>query len=134
MQKNSPSRSGIFQSARIGRSASLRSRISNRRRKTAGLRRSGKGIFQRTLTFAERVAYQRIVEDVYWRHLDLAKKILIPNRYLMRSCLRRSWSALVDIPVEVTGAGGLLATADYFRAVTGRNRSHGKITQKNLKS
>src|ERR1051325_10737560 len=23
---------------------------------------------QRTLTFAERVAYQRIIEDVYWRH------------------------------------------------------------------
>ena len=26
------------------------------------------GISQRTLTFAERVAYQRIIEDVYWRH------------------------------------------------------------------
>src|SRR6476659_9882893 len=24
--------------------------------------------FQRTLTFAERVAYQRAIEDVYWRH------------------------------------------------------------------
>ena len=23
---------------------------------------------QRTLTFAERVAYQRAIEDVYWRH------------------------------------------------------------------
>src|SRR5690242_18269575 len=23
---------------------------------------------QRTITFAERVAYQRIIEDVYWRH------------------------------------------------------------------
>src|SRR4026207_76414 len=25
-------------------------------------------ITQRTLTFAERVAYQRAIEDVYWRH------------------------------------------------------------------
>src|SRR6476469_3132030 len=25
-------------------------------------------ISQRTLTFAERVAYQRAIEDVYWRH------------------------------------------------------------------
>jgi hypothetical protein len=24
--------------------------------------------FQRTLTFAERVAYQRAIEEVYWRH------------------------------------------------------------------
>src|SRR6266516_3774008 len=26
------------------------------------------GVFQRTLTFAERVAYQGAIEDVYWRH------------------------------------------------------------------
>ena len=26
------------------------------------------GVWQRTLTFAERVAYQRAIEDVYWRH------------------------------------------------------------------
>src|SRR6266566_7627593 len=25
-------------------------------------------VSQRTLTFAERVAYQRAIEDVYWRH------------------------------------------------------------------
>src|SRR5438445_13457000 len=25
-------------------------------------------VFQRTLTFQERVAYQRAIEDVYWRH------------------------------------------------------------------
>jgi len=25
-------------------------------------------VFQRTLSFSERVAYQRAIEDVYWRH------------------------------------------------------------------
>src|SRR6185503_15343017 len=30
--------------------------------------RSSSTLSQRTLTFAERVAYQRAIEDVYWRH------------------------------------------------------------------
>src|SRR6266481_5717192 len=32
-----------------------------------GFRASG-NVSQRTLTFTERVAYQRAIEDVYWRH------------------------------------------------------------------
>src|SRR6266581_8794455 len=31
-------------------------------------------VSQRTLTFAERVAYQRAIEDVYWRHRIWPKK------------------------------------------------------------
>ena len=31
-------------------------------------RGANKHYYQRTLTFAERVAYQRAIEDVYWRH------------------------------------------------------------------
>jgi hypothetical protein len=34
---------------------------------------------QRTLTFAERVAYQRAIEDVYWRHRIWPKENLNPK-------------------------------------------------------
>src|SRR6516165_6956262 len=33
-------------------------------------------ISQRTLTFAERVAYQRVIEEVYWRHRIWPKESL----------------------------------------------------------
>ena len=39
---------------------------------------------QRTLTFAERVAYQRAVEDVYWRHRIWPKEGPMPNHRSMR--------------------------------------------------
>ena len=37
---------------------------------SAGFLQSGSANerFAKTLTFAERVAYQRVIEDVYWRH------------------------------------------------------------------
>src|SRR5438034_7523662 len=31
-------------------------------------------VSQRSLTFAERVAYQRVIEDVYWRHRNWPKE------------------------------------------------------------
>src|SRR5262249_4749823 len=34
---------------------------------------------QRTLTFAERVMYQRAIEDVYWRHRIWPKENLSPK-------------------------------------------------------
>jgi hypothetical protein len=43
----------------------------------AGLLFHSEGRFnvsQRTLTFAERVAYQRAIEEVYWRHRILAER------------------------------------------------------------
>src|SRR5215471_7797834 len=36
-------------------------------------------VSQRTLTFAERVAYQRAIEDVYWRHRIWPKENLNPK-------------------------------------------------------
>ena len=36
-------------------------------------------ISQRTLTFAERVAYQRAIEEVYWRHRIWPKENLNPK-------------------------------------------------------
>ncbi len=41
-------------------------------------------VSQRTLTYAERVAYQRAIEDVYWRHRIWPKERLIPSRHWMR--------------------------------------------------
>src|SRR5215472_11907612 len=37
---------------------------------------------QRTLTFAERVAYQRAIEEVYWRHRIWPKENLNPKPHL----------------------------------------------------
>ena len=42
--------------------------------------RSGKQSFQRTLTFTDRVAYQRGIEEVYWRHGSGRKIALIQSR------------------------------------------------------
>src|SRR6266436_1872996 len=36
-------------------------------------------VSQRTLTFAERVAYQRAIEDVYWRHRIWPKENFNPK-------------------------------------------------------
>ena len=35
---------------------------------------------QRTLTFADRVAYQHEIEEVYWRHRSGRRKTESPNR------------------------------------------------------
>src|SRR6266481_6391365 len=40
---------------------------------------AGTKVSQRTLTFAERVAYQRAIEDVYWRHRIWPKENLNPK-------------------------------------------------------
>jgi len=55
------------------------------------------------LTFADRVAYQRAIEEVYWRH-----RIWPHNR-----------GQSPRLSAQLAGAGGLLATADYGRAVAG---------------
>src|SRR5260370_40985560 len=39
---------------------------------------------QRTLTFAERVAYQRAIEEVYWRNRISTKRALAPNLPLLK--------------------------------------------------
>ena len=46
---------------------------------------SGKGVASlgqaKTLSFAERVAYQRAIEEVYWRHRIWPKEGPDPNRH-----------------------------------------------------
>ena len=69
------------------------------------------------LTFAERVAYQRAIEEVYWRHRHLA-----PQRG-ERPDPKPSLDAVMSqaqlekkvarLSAQVAGAGGLLATADH---------------------
>jgi hypothetical protein len=39
---------------------------------------------QKTLTFAQRVAYQRAIEEVYWRHRIWPKENPVPKPRLMR--------------------------------------------------
>jgi hypothetical protein len=39
---------------------------------------------QRTLTFAERVAYQRAIEEVYWRHRIWPKEMHNLSQHSMR--------------------------------------------------
>jgi hypothetical protein len=38
----------------------------------------------RTLTSARRAAYQRAIEEVYWRHRIWPKEIALPSRRLIR--------------------------------------------------
>ena len=77
-------------------------------------------VSRRSLTFAERVAYQRAIEEVYWRHRIWPKENSGPKPLLdvvvSRAGLERRFA---DDLREIAGAGGLLATSDYGRAVTG---------------
>ena len=69
------------------------------------------------LTFAERVAYQRAIEEVYWRHR------IWPRNRGERPDPKPSLDAVMSqaqiekkvtrLSAQLTGAGGLLATADY---------------------
>ena len=74
---------------------------------------------QRALTFAERVSYQRAIEDVYWRHRIWPKESPDPKPSLDAVMTQAQLEKKVDrLSAELTGAGEFLATADYCRAVT----------------
>ena len=76
-------------------------------------------VSQRTLTFAERVAYQRAIEEVYWRHRIWPKENPKPKPSLDEVMSAQQIEKKVeDYLRSVAGAGGLLATADRRRAVT----------------
>ena len=66
------------------------------------------------LTFAERVAYQRAIEEVYWRHRIWPKRATrsqaIARRRDVSGADRKQSPRLF---AQVAGAGGLLATADH---------------------
>ena len=72
MKKNDTPQSGLCSLHACPCSARLRSRsLLDGHRNAAGLLsvpKHQRRISQRTLTFAERVAYQRAIEEVYWRH------------------------------------------------------------------
>ena len=69
---------------------------------------------QRTLTFAERVAYQRAIEEVYWRHRIWPKENPDPKPSLdavMSQAAAGKESRRLS--AQLASAGGLLATADH---------------------
>src|SRR5262249_46967263 len=69
---------------------------------------------QRTLTFAERVMYQRAIEDVYWQHRIWPKERPDPKPSLDAVMSQAQLEKKVeDLPAQITGAGGLLAASDY---------------------
>ena len=67
-----------------------------------------------TLTFEERVAYQRAIEEVYWRHRIWPKERPdpkpSPDAVMSQGRIGKESRRL---PAQVTGARGLLALADY---------------------
>ena len=68
----------------------------------------------RALTFAERVAYQRAIEEVYWRHRIWPKERPDPkpslDAVMSQAQIRKEGRRL---SAQLAGAGGLLATADH---------------------
>ena len=68
----------------------------------------------RTLTFAERVSYQRAIEEVYWRHRIWPKERPDPKPSLDAVMSQAQLeNKVAGLSAQVTGAGGLLATADH---------------------
>ena len=69
---------------------------------------------RRTLSFAERVAYQRAIEDVYWRHRIWPDTNPGPKPSLDAVMSQAQIEKKVArLSAQLTGAGGLLATADH---------------------
>jgi hypothetical protein len=66
-------------------------------------------VSNRTLTFTERVAHQRRIEEVYWRHRIWPKERL--DACLRDSDLRRNWKRKLQIICSSPGAARLLATS-----------------------
>jgi hypothetical protein len=71
----------------------------------------------RTLTFTERVAYQRAIEDVYWRHRIWPKENAKPKPSLDEVISQAQLEKSHRLSAQLTGAGELLATAPYRCAV-----------------
>jgi len=72
-----------------------------------------------TLTFADRVAYQRAIEEVYWRHriwpeANAGAKPSLDN-VMPQEAIEKKVQA---------GARGLLATADHSRSTASRDGAH----------
>ena len=64
--------------------------------------------------FAERVSYQRAIEDVYWRHRIWPKERPDPKPSLDAVMSQAQLEAEGRrLSAQLTSVGGLLATADY---------------------
>ena len=73
----------------------------------------------RVLTFAERVTYQRAIEEVYWRHRIWPKENPNPKPSLDAVMSQAQLEKKVeDYLRKSQSARGLLAAADHCRAVT----------------
>jgi hypothetical protein len=66
-------------------------------------------VSQRTLTFAERVVYQRIIDDVYWRHRIWPKEDFNPKPPLNAAMLG-ALGNVTDLPGQSARAGEPLET------------------------
>jgi hypothetical protein len=82
---------------------------------------------QRMLTFAERVAYQRAIEEVYWRHRVWPTERPDPkpplNAVMSQAQLERK---VDDYLRESQALEDELAPANHSQTVAGGNGSHGK--------
>ena len=66
------------------------------------------------LTFADRVAYQRAIEDVYWRHRIWPDTNAGPKPSLDAVMSQAQiGKESQGLSAQFAGAGGSLATADY---------------------
>ena len=76
-------------------------------------------ISNRTLTFEERVSYQRSIEEVYWRHRIWPKERPDPKPSLDAVMSQAQLEKKVRrLSAQLTSAGGLLATTHHCPAVT----------------
>jgi hypothetical protein len=67
----------------------------------------------RTLSFADRVAYQWVIEDVYWRHRIWPNRNPGPKPSLDAVMSQAQIEKKVTLSAQLADAGGLLATANY---------------------
>lgn len=67
-----------------------------------------------TLTFVDRVAYQRAIEEVYWRHRIWPKENPNPKPPLDAVMPQAELKKNRGLSAQVTGAAGLLANANHW--------------------
>ena len=80
----------------------------------------------RTLTFAERVSYQRAIEEVYWRHRIWPKEHPDPKPSLDAVMSQAQLeNKVAGLSARLAGARRLLAKTDHCRATASRDGPHG---------
>ena len=83
-------------------------------------------VSERTLTFPERVAYQRAIEDVYWRHRIWPARNTKPKPSLAEMMSAAQIAKKVGrLSPRLASAGNLLAQVNHSRPTASRDGSHG---------